>query len=110
MILQHCACLSSVHLLTYDYFLLGHPYIIAIFIQNKIRIQLYVDANKIILIIKLCFFTPLEYCSSCNCNHSEIELTLESGIDVGQLINVGPGKFGKKNKRRALNTHVLCTK
>ena len=36
--------------------------------------------------------------------------TLESGIDVGQGINVGPGKFGKKNKRRALNTHVLCSK
>ena len=34
--------------------------------------------------------------------------TLESGIDVGQGINVGPGKLGKKNKRRALNTHVLC--
>ena len=29
--------------------------------------------------------------------------TLESGIDVGQGINVGPGKFGKKNKHRALN-------
>ena len=29
--------------------------------------------------------------------------TLESGIDVGQGINVGPGKFVKKNKRRALN-------
>ena len=29
------------------------------------------------------------------------------GIDVGQLINVGPGKFGKKNKCRALNTR-LC--
>ena len=28
--------------------------------------------------------------------------TLESGIDVGQGINVGPGKFVKKNKRRAL--------
>ena len=33
--------------------------------------------------------------------------TLESGIDVGQGINVGPGKLGKNNKRRALNTHVL---
>ena len=30
---------------------------------------------------------------------------LESGIDVGQGINVGPGKFVKKNKRRALNKH-----
>ena len=30
-------------------------------------------------------------------------LTLESRIDVGQGINVGPGKFVKKNKRRALN-------
>ena len=29
--------------------------------------------------------------------------TLESGIEVGQGINVRPGKFGKKNKRRALN-------
>ena len=28
--------------------------------------------------------------------------TLESGIDVGQGITVGPGKFIKKNKRRAL--------
>ena len=27
--------------------------------------------------------------------------TLESGIDVGQGINVGRGKFGKKIKRRA---------
>ena len=29
--------------------------------------------------------------------------TLESGIDVGQGITVRPGKFVKKNKRRALN-------
>ena len=29
--------------------------------------------------------------------------TLESGIDVGQRINIEPGKFVKKNKRRALN-------
>ena len=28
--------------------------------------------------------------------------TLESGIDVGQGINVGPGIFVKKNKRRVL--------
>ena len=35
--------------------------------------------------------------------------TLASSIDVGQGINVGPGKFGKKNKCRALNTHFLCT-
>ena len=30
-------------------------------------------------------------------------LTLESEIDVGQGITVGPGKFVKKNKHRALN-------
>jgi hypothetical protein len=29
--------------------------------------------------------------------------TLDSGIDVGQEINIGPGKFGKNDKRRALN-------
>ena len=46
------------------------------------------------------FFT--QNCQSCH-------FTLESGIDVGQGINVGPGKLGKKNKRRALNTHVLCS-
>ena len=28
--------------------------------------------------------------------------TLASGIDIGQGINVGPGKFGKKDKRAAL--------
>ena len=36
--------------------------------------------------------------------------TLASGIDVGQGINVGPGKFGKNNKRRPLNKHVQCNK
>ena len=40
--------------------------------------------------------------------HTIKKTTLESGIDVGQGINVGPGKLGKKNKPRALNTHVLC--
>ena len=30
-------------------------------------------------------------------------LTLESGIDVGKGISIGPGKFVKKNKCRALN-------
>ena len=29
--------------------------------------------------------------------------TLESGIDVGQEISIGQGKFVKKNKQRALN-------
>ena len=32
-----------------------------------------------------------------------LALTLESVIDVGQGISVGPGRFGKKNNRRALN-------
>ena len=31
--------------------------------------------------------------------------TLEFGIDVGQEITLGHGKFVKKNKRRALNKH-----
>ena len=33
--------------------------------------------------------------------------TLASGIDVGQGINVGPGKFVKKNIRRALIIHMF---
>ena len=43
-------------------------------------------------------------------NNNDVSNTLASGIEVGQGINVGPGKFGKKNKCRALNTHVLCSK
>ena len=34
-------------------------------------------------------------------------ITLASGIDVGQGINVMPGLFGKKNNHMVLNTHVL---
>ena len=43
-------------------------------------------------------------------HHWPLEFIPASGIDVGQGIKVGPGKFGQKNKRRALNTHVLCSK
>ena len=32
--------------------------------------------------------------------------TLESGIDIGQGITVGPGKLVKKNKHRALNNRM----
>ena len=35
--------------------------------------------------------------------HSTSDGTLESVIDVGPGISIGPGRFGKKNKRRALN-------
>jgi hypothetical protein len=31
------------------------------------------------------------------------EFTLESGIGVGQGINIGPGNFDKKNKGMTLN-------
>ena len=37
-----------------------------------------------------------------------LRFTLASGIAVGQGINVGPGKFGKENNRRAL-FYVLCS-
>ena len=33
----------------------------------------------------------------------DLTLTLESVIDVGQGISIGPGRFGNKNKHRALN-------
>ena len=39
-----------------------------------------------------------------------LELTLASGIDVGQGINIELGIFRKKNKRRALMKHVLYSK
>ena len=34
-----------------------------------------------------------------------MQCTLDSRINVGQEINVRPEKFGKMNKRRALNNH-----
>ena len=43
-------------------------------------------------------------------NSNPLERTLESGIDVGQGINVGPGKFVKKNNHRALNKRRASTK
>ena len=36
--------------------------------------------------------------------------TLDTRIDAGQGINIQHGKFDKKNKRRALNSHILCSK
>ena len=39
----------------------------------------------------------------CKEEFRDISTTLESGLDVGQGISVGPGKFVKNNKRRALN-------
>ena len=47
---------------------------------------------------KKCYLPPL------------FPFTLESWIDVGQGITVGPGKFAKKNKRRALNKSRAWTK
>jgi hypothetical protein len=37
--------------------------------------------------------------------NQKVASTLESVIDVGQGISIGPGRFGKKNKSRALNKH-----
>ena len=37
-------------------------------------------------------------------NYSRAETTLASGIDVGQGINIGPGKFGKKNLHISIET------
>ena len=35
---------------------------------------------------------------------------IESGIDIGQGINVGPGKFGKKNKKSNLEISIAYGK
>ena len=32
-----------------------------------------------------------------------LDYSIESGLDVGQEINIGSGKFGKNNKRRVLS-------
>ena len=47
-------------------------------------------------LITECFFT---------CSRRFLISTLDSRINVGQEINIGPGKFAKKNKHRALNIH-----
>ena len=41
---------------------------------------------------------------------NKLLISLESGIDIGQGINVGPGKFVKKSKRGALNKRRAWTK
>ena len=47
---------------------------------------------------------PAYYIEDCRISKGlSILSTLESGIDVRQGISVGPGKFVKKNKHRALN-------
>ena len=55
--------------------------------------QLYI--RQVIYVINLSYKEPIFVIIAWS--------TLESGIDVGQGISVGPGKFGKNNKRRALN-------
>ena len=45
----------------------------------------------------------LNYVIQVNFEKAKFLTTLESLIDVGQGISVGPGRFDKKNKSRALN-------
>ena len=78
--------------------------------------------NKGVVYPKLGLFTQVQffcvYCFDSTCGFIKIFKlqsttlliyhllhTLDSGIDVGQGINIGPGTFGKMNKRRALNKH-----
>ena len=60
--------------------------------------------NIPILQVKMKYF-DLFYSTDRNFFSLSLKSTLESVIDVGQGISVGPGRFGKKNKRRALNKH-----
>ena len=52
--------------------------------------------------VKTLHIEPFNYAIKSVCFYEQLS-TLESGIDVGQGINVGHGKFDKKNKHRALN-------
>ena len=66
--------------------------------------------QSFVLLIYVCIILSGGLWNSNSCVQIQLDFinkmnTLASGIDVGQGINVGPGKFGKKNKRRALNTH-----
>ena len=54
-------------------------------------------------VLTLCFSEKLPAAGNLAFILKGYDLTLESGIDVGQGITVGPGKFVKKNKHRALN-------
>ena len=62
------------------------------------------------VLIRPTLFVKVETKKNCFLNLLSKGLyTLASGIDVWQGINVGPGKFVKKKKRRALNTHYTCS-
>ena len=62
-----------------------------------------VKDSCIVLYILIFLILPQKIVTIINVSDVVWLFTLESGIDVGQGINVGPGKFVKKNKRRALN-------
>ena len=62
-----------------------------------------VKDSCIVLYILIFLILPQKIVTIINVSDVVWLFTLESGIDVGQGINVGPGKFIKKNKPRALN-------
>ena len=61
-------------------------------------------------ILFISYFFILHFCIIFFILYYIFMITLASGIDVGQRINVGPRKFDKLNKHRALNTRFLCSK
>ena len=62
---------------------------------------LYANFLREVAAMKTLRTTPL-YILTFN-TQNELQFTLESVIDIGQGISVGPRRFGKNNKRRALN-------
>ena len=51
--------------------------------------------------VRFTFLSRHAHCIEVLHQNNYLAFTIESGIDVGQGITVGPGKFFKKNKRRA---------
>ena len=67
------------------------------------KITHQIGATFIPFIHVKCFLSTFCKCNRYNIGLYNNTLDLESGIDVGQGITVGLGKFVKKNKRRAFN-------
>jgi hypothetical protein len=81
-------------------------------IRFELQPQVREILRSLVLISSTIVVIIMKNTLTCTCNPSiqEADLrsggllyftTLEFGINVGQGINIGPGKFAKKNKRRA---------
>ena len=88
---KHVSCCKSMCMWKYLLLLSGAYCLEAV--RPSCNLHYRQTAKKI---LKQFFFSEFE-------KYARLFISSQSVIDVGQGISVGPGRFGKKNKHRALN-------